>query len=131
MRESIGGAFLINIMVVFLILYNSLLAIAVNYAIAFRVKNHIIDLLEQYEGCANVDDRVRTYVQTVGYYRANSPTGRGYEITPIPDSRGTYYTVTTHITFDFPWVSQITIPITGQTKVVYGVQETETQCNGI
>ncbi|MDD3048868.1 MAG: hypothetical protein PHQ89_02625 [Bacilli bacterium] len=135
MRESIGGAFLIKLMVVFLVLYNTLLAIAVNYAIAFRVKNQIINLLEQYEGCARLGERVSNYVADVGYYRVDGVNERGYDIMPRDDaSRGTYYQVTTYIKFDFPFMSYTTrIPIKGETKVIYGVHETDESgvCSGI
>ncbi|MDD3305005.1 MAG: hypothetical protein PHT75_02630, partial [Bacilli bacterium] len=70
MRESVGATFLIKIMVVFIVLYNSMLAIAVNYAMVFRVKNQIINLLEQYEGCVGARNNIEAYINSVGYYRA-------------------------------------------------------------
>jgi len=141
-RESIGGAFLIKIMVVFIVLYNSLLAIAVNYAMVFRVKNRIIDLLEQYEGCAGVitgcngNNCVADYVSTVGYYRAAAPTGgsgRAYTIEAFRDgNRGTHYRVTTYITFDFPWINQfLNVSIQGETKTIYGKFETNSTCRNV
>lgn len=139
MRESIGGAFIIKIMVVFIVLYNTLLAIAVNYAMVFRVKNKIVDLVEQYEGCygvsraCNGESCVAKYVSSVGYYRAAAPTGgKNYKIEAIPDgNRGTHYRVTTFITFDFPWINQlINVPIIGETKTIYGVSESGV-CTGV
>jgi hypothetical protein len=50
MREAIGGAMTLEIIIVFLVLVNSYLAFSVNYTRAFRVKNAIIDLIENYEG---------------------------------------------------------------------------------
>jgi hypothetical protein len=57
-RESIGGAFLIKIMVVFIVLYNSLLAIAVNYAMALELR---IKLLI----CSNNMKAVKTFQEHV------------------------------------------------------------------
>lgn len=138
MRESIGGVFLIKIMVVFLVLYNSLLAIAVNYAIAFRVKNQIINLIEQYEGCSgastgcNGGNCVANYIGSVGYYRAGSTTNRSYIIEAFNDIRGTYYKVSTYINFDFPFVGALVrTKITGETKVIYGVHEGKPQCDNL
>ena len=132
MRESVGATFLIKIMVVFIILYNSLLAIAVNYAMVFRVKNQIINLLEQYEGCAGAKDKIEGYVNNVGYYRAVSDEGP-FSIVPVNVSnRGTYYRVTTYIEFDFPIVDKLFhVDISGETKIIYGVNETAAQCNTI
>jgi hypothetical protein len=130
MRESIGATFLIKIMVVFIVLYNALLAIAVNYAMVFRVKNQFINLLEQYEGCQGAKDEITNYISEVGYYRAANPSNRGYTIEAIPDTRGTYYKVITYIKFDFPMVSNyFMVPITGETKVLYGVYEDNYECN--
>lgn len=139
MRESIGGTFLIKIMVVFLVLYNTLLAIAVNYAMAFRVKNQIINLIEEYEGCTGVitgcngKNCVAQYIDSVGYYRAATPSEKSYLITPIyENNRGTYYKVTTYIKFDFPWIGDaIRANITGETKVVYGIKEGNAQCESV
>ena len=50
MRESIGGAFTLEIIIIFMVLVNSYLAFSVNYSKAFKVKNAIIDLIENNEG---------------------------------------------------------------------------------
>jgi hypothetical protein len=134
MRESIGATFLIKIMVVFIILYNSLLAIAVNYAMAFRVKNEIINLLEQYEGCAGAKDSIESYIANVGYYRAATPSQGPYSIVPVQEENrnGTYYIVTTYLKFDFPFVKDVMrVDVKGETKVIYGVLETDTECGNI
>lgn len=133
MRESIGGAFLIKIMVVFIVIYNTLLAIAVNYAIAFRVKNQIINIIEQNEGCRNTGDQIKNYVSSIGYYKAETVAGKGYtvEATQVA-GRGTFYTVKTYIEFDLPVIDALIRPaITGETKVIYGVSETTDACSGL
>ena len=50
MRESIGGALTLEIVIIFMVLVNSYLAYSVNYSKAFKVKNSIIDLIENNEG---------------------------------------------------------------------------------
>lgn len=122
MRESIGATFLIKIMVVFIVLYNSLLAIAVNYAMVFRVKNRIIDLLEQYEGCRGAQPYIEDYIANVGYYKAGTSIKNPYDISPvIVSGRGTYYRVFTYITFYFPVVKDLLhFNVAGETKILYG-----------
>jgi hypothetical protein len=129
-RESIGGAFLIKIMVVFIVLYNSLLAIAVNYAMVFRVKNQIINLLEQYEGCEGARTKITGYIAKVGYYRAATPTKGPYSIVPKNVSgRGTYYIVTTYLLFDFPMIKEVfRVDVSGETRIIYGVDEQQNDC---
>lgn len=131
MRESVGATFLIKIMVIFIIIYNSLLAIAVNYAMVFRVKNQIINLLEQYEGCQGAKDKIDEYIANVGYYRATSGNQGPYSVDPIQVSnRGTYYVVTTYITFDFPIVQNILrVNVSGETEIIYGVEEEALDCH--
>lgn len=133
MRESIGGAFLLKLVVIFIVIYNSLLAIAINYAIAFRVKNQIINLLEQYEGCSNVGNRISNYVNSVGYYRAATPTEKSYRVEAhTTPNRGTYYTVTTFIKFDFPFIrNMFRIDIIGESKLIYGIYESNNKCINI
>ncbi len=126
MRESIGGAFLIKIMVVFIVLYNSLLAIAVNYAMAFRVKNSIINILEQNEGCRNTEDQISDYTNSVRYY---TPAGKN-TIESVEVDRGYYYKVTTYINFDFPIVGNFfVVPVTGETKVIYDPDKSNMECS--
>lgn len=130
MRESVGGAFLIQIMVVFIILYNLLLGIAVNYAMVFRVKNQIINLLEEYEGCAGAQTHIEDYIANVGYYRARDSSGGAFTIVPTTNARGTYYTVSTYLQFTFPMIgSSLEFRIPGETKIVYGVTESESDCS--
>ena len=55
MREAFGGAFMIKLMLIFLAIYIAFIAVALNYAKAFRVKNKIIDIIEQSEGISKID----------------------------------------------------------------------------
>ena len=50
MRDAIGGVLIIEIIIFFLLVVNSYLAFSVNYTKAFRVKNRIISIIENYEG---------------------------------------------------------------------------------
>ena len=49
MRDAFGGAFMIKIFLIFIIVYVCFTALALNYAKAFKVKNAIIDYLEDKE----------------------------------------------------------------------------------
>ena len=56
MRDAVGGAFMIKLLLVFLAVYTIFIAIAINYAKAFRVKNKVLNIIEQNEGIKNYDD---------------------------------------------------------------------------
>lgn len=134
MREAIGGALLIKLVMFFIVIYVCFLAIAINYSITFRVKNQIINLIESYEGYDLAKEHVDDYIANVGYYRSagtitvgDGSCDSGYCVEPIPVTRdgnqvGTYYRVTTYVSFDFPIVGQISnFPVSGETRVIYGV----------
>ena len=69
MRDAFGGAFSIKLMLIFLMLYISFICVAINYARAFRVKNRIINIIEQREGYAtDIVDDIQTYLNNSGYH---------------------------------------------------------------
>lgn len=49
MRDAFGGSFMIMIFLVFIMVYISFTAVALSYAKAFKVKNAVIDFLEEWE----------------------------------------------------------------------------------
>ena len=74
MRESFGGAFIIKLVLVFIVIYISFMAIAVEYGKTFRVKNYIINKLEQsqYSGTASenaVLEEIAIKLGNIGYNR--------------------------------------------------------------
>ena len=49
MRDAFGGAFMIRLFLIFIFIYMFFTAIALNYAKAFKVKNKVIDYLQDNE----------------------------------------------------------------------------------
>ena len=45
MREAIGGAMTIQIIVIFMLLINAYLDFSVSYTIAFKMKNQVINII--------------------------------------------------------------------------------------
>lgn len=146
MREAIGGTWLFGIVIVFIVLFSSYLAISVNYSKAFKVKNGIVDLIEQNEGMSNeTQTQISNYLDKVGYFvygTCDSKTGeKGYEpkgagsnykycitktnATNNEYATGTtvdkaYYKVKVFFRLDLPIFGDIfTFPVTGETKAIY------------
>ncbi len=70
MREAIGGVFTLQIILVFVILINGYMAYSVNYTRAFRVKNGIINIVEENEGFSeggNASKEISSLVKKAGY----------------------------------------------------------------
>lgn len=133
MRDAFGGAFFIKLMLIFFAIYISFIAIALSYAKAFRVKNTIINYIEENEGYNNnVMTLIDDYVAGMNYYVSNvGPNGsnvkyaacnsRGYCIDEVysDELRGTYYKVSTFIEVNFPFFGiNVLVPVTGETRVV-------------
>ena len=49
MRDAFGGSFMLKLFIVFIFIYVFFIAIALNYAKAFKVKNKIIEYIETHE----------------------------------------------------------------------------------
>lgn len=134
MRDAFGGAFFIKLMLIFFALYISFIAIALSYTKAFRVKNSIINFIEDNGGYTTeainkIDEYINNnsyYIQTINsmgpngsgvvYDILNDPTAdhsvcsnRGYCVVlrNADDVRGEYYEVITFIEIQLP----LTIPI--------------------
>lgn len=147
MREAIGSTFLFNIMIVFIFFFASFLAISINYSQAFRIKNQIINYIEQYEGIDDKKDRERiiNYINSSGYYRdidcatnggnnfegntrddngsnvsVGSNRARGLCIKKLKNNNGdTYYRVTTFVKFNLPIIGDFfTFPVKGETRII-------------
>ena len=139
MRESFGGAFMLKLVLIFVIIYVSFMAVAFNYAKAFRVKNNIINLLEQYQYNGTATDQfviedIDSYLQSVAYtygsrnglqnacYNENSNaifTANGACIIPLGNEESRYYRVVTYIPINFPFFSlEFYVSIVGETKIV-------------
>ena len=80
MRDAVGGTFMIKLILVFLAVYIIFMGAALNYAKAFRVKNKVMDIIEQNEGMEEADfnnlsgtnnlgvtGKINEYLSTVSY----------------------------------------------------------------
>ena len=148
MREAIGGSWLFTIVMTFIVLFSSFLAISINYSRAFSVKNEILSLIERNEGFSTTGDsttnctdtstqcQVQKYLRKASYNITDTitcpniyddaygdPTSSqsgGYSIKKTCTSGGTYYTVTTFVRIELPIIwSAFNVPITGQTMNIY------------
>ena len=75
MRDAFGGTFMIQLLLIFLAIYVAFVAVALNFAKAFRVKNQIIDIIEQNEGIDYTDTsdngtlkQIDNYLSQISYY---------------------------------------------------------------
>ena len=137
MRDAFGGTFMIYVFIVFLVVYVTFVAVAFNYARAFRVKNKVIDIIEQNEGIdftntSGAIGNIETYLNSVSYKvngidkDTNSCLGyeyinkdRGYCITVVNGGAADYYKVVTFVRLELPFMDLgFTIPVKGETRKI-------------
>lgn len=80
MNEGVGSTTVIVIIMVFIAIVSAYMAYNVNYTKAFRMKNKIISLYEEYDGqCLNTtvngetescQEKIRAYARQIGYTSA-------------------------------------------------------------
>ena len=69
MRDAMGGTVVLVVIVVFIVFALGYMAFNVNYTKAFRMKNKIISVYEDYDGKCNSDcqNAISSYAKTIGY----------------------------------------------------------------
>ncbi len=155
MRESIGGTWLLGFVVLFIVLFSAFLAFSINYTKAFKVKNFIINTIEENDGFSSfkggnvttlTDDQLKSnldteskvynYLKKTGYATTTIDSSKceedrywhegGYCVKKITTENGAYYKVTSFINIEIPLIWQtFTIPIKGETKILYYINETK------
>ena len=73
MSESFGGAFIIKLILVFIVIYITFMGVAVNYAKVFRVKNHVINIVEQNQFDIGVTKERQDMYRIVDTYLSSVP----------------------------------------------------------
>ena len=68
MRQTIGGTWLFQLMILFILLFAAFIILTLNYSRTVRVKNELIDMFEKYEGLNSRSiELVNTYLTYNGY----------------------------------------------------------------
>lgn len=139
MKESIGQAFLFNLVIVIISVVLILIVSAMTYSKTYKIKNKIVDIVEKYRGYEGTGAiaEIETYLGSIGYKMNKNATqkcssNKGQSLTNVStlyrycvyeyyaSGRGKYYGVTAYIYFEFPLIGDlIEIPVYGETEVFY------------
>jgi hypothetical protein len=133
-KDAIGNALLSNIILFMLVVMIAIISGSLSYSKAFRIKNNLLNMIEQY-GYDQV--KIDSYLSTVGYrvnpigtqncpkkYTSgvvlNSSSNYRYCVVEYTTPRGKFYGVTAYMYFDVPLGQDIFIyPVYGETKVIF------------
>lgn len=137
-KDAYGGAFSIWLFMFFFIIYVCFIAVALQFAKTYRVKNYVINVLEQYQYTGAQNDsalsKLDTYLDGVPYnmdstlaqkkcsksYGEKATIYKGVCIVPEGETDAPYYKVVVYFVAEFPLFNlNLTIPISGETKVIY------------
>ena len=131
MSETTGSTFLLTVMMVFFVLIVTFIGIIVHISYRFRIKNRIIDIMEQNDYESNpgaVINQIDTFIGTTSYRVNNSGNvtcggvyySAGYCLEKISGSNGDVYRVTVYAQFDLTMFHfyDFTIPISGETRTI-------------
>ena len=148
MREAIGGTWLFGLVITFIVFFASFLAVSINYANAFNVKNNVVDLITKYEGNNNnAREKIGAYLSETGYLVPGNcvdnyiPYGldgkriydgnKGYYCLAREKVEGTsvdktYYRVMIFFRIDLPMIGELTtFRIKGETEAIYYATDDE------
>ena len=129
MKDSFGGTIMIYIFIFFLGLYIVFIALTLRYAQSFRVKNKLIDVIEEHDGISDVD---LFKSEVVPYLKSQNinPTDDTVKIDIVSIQEinvleKCYYTVSSSIKWTWPFLG-----IEGR-WVIKGETKNVKNCNGV
>ena len=147
MKQAIGGATIINIVIVFIVIIFALLAATFSYAKAYKVNSKIMNGIEIYEGYNDGSAiYANRYLSSLGYRKGNKrcPSTKWlngqegilqsnanndyyycvYYYSSSKDGKCYYsYAVVTYITFDLPIAGKFDIPVNSRTNRIYNFND--------
>ncbi len=142
MRDVVGSSFMFRILIIFIVMFIVFMCFTVAYAKTFRLKNRVIDILEQSQYQGDTSDWKSIALETVDDYLAtnaydypgddhaqisNHCANVGGNLTDNGacivnkdvDENSRYYQVYVYICFWFPLFNwEIVMPVGGETDVI-------------
>ncbi len=90
MREAIGGTWIMQLVIVFMLLFVAFLALTLNYSKAFQVKNDILTMIEKKEGFTSGNngsiELINNYLKSSGYNVTNTCPRGSYGVSNLNSS---------------------------------------------
>ena len=141
MRESIGTAYLLNIIIIFIVLVFAAITGIISYSKAYKVSTRIGDAIERAEGYNDLSRaEINRVLGSLGYRKGsiNCPKRDGKEgMTDgtyqycvyrnddgAKDKKHYQYAVLTYMYFDLPLVSEFKVPIYVKTDRIFCFSKT-------
>lgn len=76
MREAIGGTWITQLVIIFMLIFVAFLALSLNYSKAFQVRNEILTMIEKREGVTTGSNINKSTIKLINNYLSNN----GYNV---------------------------------------------------
>ena len=87
MREAIGGTWIMQLVIVFMLVFVAFLALSLNYSKAFQMKNEVLTMIEKKEGLTDDAEGtialINSYLATNGYHVQKTCPENSYGVTNL------------------------------------------------
>lgn len=115
MREAVGGTALLKIVIIFLAVYIGFMAVVLKYGRIFRIKNRLVNVVEQQEGF-ETEDEIIDYAKKIGF---NGKVCACYERVNRGETDYYYYKIRVWMDFQILRATPlISIPVAGETRII-------------
>ena len=79
MRQAIGSTWILQLVILFMLIFVGFLALSINYTKAFKIKNEMLSIIEKYEGVMSGENKsvslINNYLRYYHYQaKGNCPT---------------------------------------------------------
>lgn len=85
MRETMGGTWVLQLMIIFILMFAAFIILTLNYSKAVKLKNEVIDMIEKYEGLNS-----QSISLVSGYLLYNGYSATGVCVNDGENSTGVY-----------------------------------------
>lgn len=105
MRQAIGSTWIMQLVIVFMLIFVAFLTLSINYTKAYKIKNEVLTFLEKYEGATSGENGsvalINNYLRYNGYRTVGSCPAESYgasslesnTLVPISEGGKYYYCV--------------------------------------
>ena len=135
MKKAIGGVYIYNLIIIFLLIMFGFIMASISYTKAFRVSKGIAAIVERFSGYNTKSQAtISTYLTSLGYQKRtiskdDCPTKKGKKAVDAKDGICIYvveekdkyitYGIISYMTIDLPLIELIRIPIYNETEKIY------------
>ena len=90
MRQAIGSTWIMQLVIVFMLIFVAFLALTINYTKAYKIKNELLSMIEKYEGPNSGEDHsisiINNYLKYNGYHSVGTCSDDSFGSTSLDSS---------------------------------------------